>query len=261
MSLVHPTAIISDKAKVHPEAQIGPYAVIVGEVTIGKGTIVDHHASIGCEQGITEIGENNHFSPSCVVGAPPQDLSYKNEKTKLIIGNNNTIREFATLNNGTAKDNGVTQIGDNNLLMAYIHIAHDCIIGNNNVIANSTQFAGHITVEDNIVISGGCLINQFTKIGRGAYVTGDSSVNKDVPPFTIVQGKYAVMRACNKVGLERSGMDKSEVDNIYKAVRILIKGKNTLEDSIEKIKSECEQTDNIKYFLNFIQSSERGLAF
>ena len=145
--------------------------------------------------------------------------------------------------------------------MAYIHIAHDCVIGNNNVIANSTQFAGHITVEDNIVISGGCLINQFTKIGRGAYVTGDSSVNKDVPPFTIVQGKYAVMRACNKVGLERSGMDKSEVDNIYKAVRILIKGKNTLEDSIEKIKIECEQTDNIKYFLNFIQSSERGLAF
>jgi len=261
MSLVHPTAIISEQATIHPEAQIGPYAVISGEVTIGKGTVVDHHASIGCEEGVTVIGDNNRFLPSCVVGAIPQDLSYKNEKTKLVIGNNNTIREFATLNIGTAKDNGITQIGNHNLLMAYSHIAHDCMIGNNNVIANSTQFAGHITVEDNVVISGGCLINQFTKIGRGAYVAGDSAVNKDVPPFTIAQGKYAVMRACNKVGLERAGLPKAEVDNIYKAVRILIKGKNTLEDSIEKIKSECTPSENITYFLNFIQSSERGLAF
>ncbi len=261
MSLIHSTAIVSDQAKIAENVRIGPYAVISGEVTIGEGTIVDHHASIGCEEGITIIGKNNRFLPSCVVGAVPQDLSYNNEKTKLIIGDDNTIREFATLNIGTVKDKGVTSIGNKNLLMAYSHIAHDCVIGSNNVIANSTQFAGHIHVSDHVVIAGGCLINQFTKVGRGAYITGDSSVNKDVPPFTIVQGKYAVMRACNKVGLERSGMAKSEVDNIYKAVRILIKGKNTLEDSIAKIKLECELTDNINYFIEFIESSERGLAF
>jgi len=258
---IHPTAIISKQAQIGNDVTIGPYAVIEGEVTIGDGTVIEHHASIGSREGHTIIGKNNRFLPSCVVGATPQDHSYKNEKTKVIIGDGNTIREFVTINIGTVKDGGETVIGNKNLLMAYCHIAHDCKIGNSNVIANCTQFAGHVEMNDFIVISGGCLINQFTKIGKGAYIAGDSSVNKDIPPFVIAQGKYAVMRACNKVGLDRSGMSKGEIENIYKAVRILIKGKSTLEQSIEKIKTECESSENIKYFVDFIQSSERGLAF
>ncbi len=261
MSQIHPTAIISPEAAIDDGVTIGPYAVIEGEVKIGKGTVVEHHASIGCREGIVEIGENNRFLPSCAVGGIPQDLTYKGEKTKLVIGDNNTIREFVTINIGTQKEEGVTKIGNHNLLMAYSHIAHDCRLGHHNVVANSNQFAGHVHMGDRIVIGGGCLINQFTKIGDGAYVTGGSSVNKDVPPFTIVQGDYAVMRACNKIGLQRAGLSSDEVSNIYKAIRILIKGKNTIEESIENIKKECQPSENINYLIDFIRSSERGLAF
>lgn len=261
MSLIHPTAIISDETKLGENVKVGPYAVIEGDVTIGAGTVVGHHASIGCPSGTTTIGKNNNLLPFCVVGDIPQDLSYKNENTKLTLGDGNTIREFVTINIGTLKDKGETIIGSGNLLMAYCHIAHDCIIGSNNVIANCVQFGGHVTVEDNVVISGGCLINQFSKIGWGSYIAGDSSVNKDILPFSMAQGKYAVIRACNKVGLKRAGFSEEDIEDVYKAIRIFIKGKGTQAESIERIRQTCRDTKYVNQLVEFVESSERGIAF
>ncbi|MCB0386309.1 MAG: acyl-ACP--UDP-N-acetylglucosamine O-acyltransferase, partial [Bdellovibrionales bacterium] len=195
-----------------------------------------------------------------VVGSPPQDLTYKGEPTKLVIGNGNTIREYCTLNLGTAKGGGVTRIGDDCLLMAYVHVAHDCHIKNKVVIANSTHFAGHVTVEDHVKIGGGCLFSQFITLGEYCYIAGDTAVNKDIIPYCIAYGNFATIRATNKIGLERAGFSKEEVENIHRAIRTVIKGGHTLDEALEKIEEICTPSDHIKRILDFIRSSERGIA-
>ena len=258
--MIHPTAIVSPEAEVGDNVEIGPYAIINGKVKIGRGTRVESYVCIGMGLGSVLIGEDNHFFPGSVIGGTPQDLSYKGEETCLVLGSGNTIREYVTINLGTVKGGGTTRVGDNNLIMAYVHIAHDCEIGNRVVIANASHFAGHVTVENKVTISGGCLLTQFIRLGQLCYVTGDSLVNKDVLPFSIAQGSHALMKATNKIGLERAQFPRNEIDLIHKALRYLIKGKGTVEEALERIHKDCLPSENIDYIINFVKNSKKGLA-
>lgn len=257
---IHPSSVISSEVEIADDVEIGPYCLIQGNVKIGQGTILEGHVTLGSRHGVLEIGKNNHFISGAVIGGPPQDLSYKGEPTKLIIGDNNTFREFTTVNIGTPKGGGVTRIGDNGLFMTYTHIGHDCQIGNNVVIVNGCHLGGHCEIEDSAYIGGVSALNQFTKVGKNAFIAGSSIVNKDILPFCRAQGNYATIRATNKVGLSRKGFPREEVSNIHKAIRIIIMGSHTLDEGIERIKAECTVTPNIEYFINFIRSSKRGIA-
>jgi UDP-N-acetylglucosamine acyltransferase len=257
---IHPSSIISDKAKIHPSAKIGPFVVIRGEVEIGSDVVVDQFATIGANHTIVKIGNKSRIFAGAVVGEEPQDLKYAGEATSVIIGENNMIREFVTIHAGTPQGGGITRIGDNCLFMAYVHIAHDCQIGNHVVIANSTQLAGHVEMEDHVKVGGVCAFNQFVRLGKFSYIAGDSSVNKDVLPFAIAQGKYAVMRAANQIGMDRSGFSKSDIENVRRALRIITKGNHTLEEAFSRIESECEKSETLDHLLNFAKKSSRGIA-
>ena len=257
---IHSTAIISKNAQISDSADIGPFCVIKGKVKIGPRTKLDSHVCVGTDNTEIIIGSDNHFCQGAVIGGPPQDLTYKDEPTSLVIGDFNTIREFCTINIGTVKGGGVTRIANHCLLMAYTHVAHDCQIGNHVVIANSAQFAGHVKVEDHVKIGGGCLFSQFITLGEYCYIAGDTAVNKDVVPYCIAYGNFATMRATNKIGLQRAGFEKSVIDNIHKAIKFLIKGGLTVDEAVEKMKTDCESSEPILKLINFVSKSERGLA-
>jgi UDP-N-acetylglucosamine acyltransferase len=258
--MIHPTAVISKEAEVHKDVEIGPFCVVRGQTKIGKGCVLHNHVTIGSDFGIVEIGENNQFFAGAAIGGPPQDLKYKNEKTKLTIGNGNMIREYVTVNLGTVTGTGLTSIGNNNLIMAYSHVAHDCRIGSNIAIANSCQLAGHVTIEDHVRVGGMCGFVQFIKVGKYAYIAGDSTLNKDVIPFCMAQGSWAVIRATNKIGLERAGFTDKSISQVHKAIRLTIMGDRTVEEALKAIETECEVDDNVKYLIDFIKSSEKGIA-
>lgn len=257
---IHPSSVISKDVVIEEDVEVGPYCNIQGQVKIGKGTFVEGHVTIGSKFGIVEIGRNNHIAPGAVLGGPPQDISYKSEPTKLIIGDNNVIREFTTLNLATSKADGSTSIGSNCYFMAYSHVGHDCKIGNNVIVANNTHFGGHCEVEDNVTIGGMSAFNQFSKVGKYSFVAGSSIVNKDILPFSRAQGNYALVRATNKVGLLRKGFSKDEVNNIHKAIRIIIMGEGTIDEAVARIEAECTRSEHIDYFLHFVRSSKRGIA-
>lgn len=257
---IHPTSIISKEAILDPTVVVGPYCIIKGQVKIGKNTILENNVVIGSEYGVVEIGEGNHIYTGAVLGEVPQDKKYKNEKTKLVIGNNNHIREYTTLNLGTVQGGGVTQLGDGNLVMAYSHFGHDCIVGNHNVIANSCQLAGHVTIQDHVTLGGMSGVNQFSTLGSHCFIAGFSSINKDILPYSIAQGNFATVRATNKIGLERKGISEKAIGEINKAIRIITKGDNTVEERVNRIQAECEKCPEIEYLVNFIKKSERGIA-
>ncbi|MCB0391247.1 MAG: acyl-ACP--UDP-N-acetylglucosamine O-acyltransferase [Bdellovibrionales bacterium] len=258
--MIHSTAIISKYCEIANDVEIGPYAVIQGKVKIDSGTKIGANAMVGCDSGIVEIGKNNQIGPHSYIGGPPQDISYKGETTKLKIGDNNIFREFVTVNIGTTKQDGVTIIGNNCMFMAYVHIAHDCNIGDRVIIANTTNFAGHVIVHDDVKIGGACNFSQFTRLGKHAYIAGDATINKDILPYTMAQGKYALSRATNRIGLERAGYSKDEINNIHKAIRALLMGGRTLDEALQKINQDCEIDNHIQYLLDFVNSSEKGLA-
>jgi UDP-N-acetylglucosamine acyltransferase len=258
--MIQPSSIVSKEAEIHPSVEIGPFCWVEGKVRIDAGTRLDSHVRIGSQHGIVQIGKDNHFYAGCVVGGYPQDRGYKGEDTKLVIGNGNHFRECVTVSIGTLKGKGVTTIGSNNLFMAYVHFGHDCSVGDANFVANSSQFAGHCEIGSRTTIGGVCAFNQFVRVGDFTFVAGYSSVNKDVLPYTISQGNYAVMRATNKVGLERGGMASENVENIHKAVRFLIRGSSTIGEGIQRIKDECKKSPEIEYLIQFAESSKRGLA-
>ncbi len=260
MSMIHPTTIIKGDLEAAEGVEIGPYCLIQGKVKIGKGTFIEGHVTLGSRYGVLEIGENNHVAPGAVIGGPPQDVTYKSETTSLIIGNNNVIREFATLNIATSKGDKKTEVGNNNYLMAYTHVGHDCKIWNNVIIANDTHLGGHTIIEDNVVIGGVCAFNQFTRVGRGAFIAGSSVVNKDIIPFCKAQGNYAYARATNKIGMARKGISKEEIQNIHKAIRIITMSTDTIDKCLERITSECQMSPQLDYFIQFVRSSKRGIA-
>jgi UDP-N-acetylglucosamine acyltransferase len=257
---IHPTSFVSQEAEIDEGVEIGPFCVVKGRVKIGKGTVLESHAVVGSEKGLVEIGENNRIFPGACVGGEPQDKKYRGEETKLVLGDGNQIRECVTVSTGTVTGGGVTAIGDNNLIMAYCHFGHDSSLGNNNVIANSTQLAGHVQIGNHTIVGGMCATNQFVRIGDYAFIGGYSAINRDVLPFSIAQGNYAVVRATNKIGLERGGLSPQEIESIHKAIRIVSKGLQTLPESLKRIESECARNSYIEYLLDFIKSSERGLA-
>lgn len=258
--MIHPSSIVGKEVELGNDVEIGPFCVVKGKVRIGKGTILHSHVSIGGDFGEVEIGEKNQFFAGAVIGGPPQDLKYNNEKTKLTIGSGNFIRECVTINLGTVTGRKVTSIGNNNLIMAYTHIAHDCSFGSNIAVANGCQFAGHVTVEDNVRIGGMCGFVQFIRIGQYAYVAGDSTMNKDILPYCMAQGRWAVARATNKIGLERAGFSAQQVSNIHKAIKLVIMGSRTMEESLKAIEEECEMDAPLQKFVDFIKSSEKGIA-
>lgn len=257
---IHPSSVIGPEVELAEDVEIGPFCLIQGKVKIGRGTVVEGHVTLGSRYGILEIGEFNKFSPGAVIGGPPQDVTYKAEPTKLVIGNHNTFREFSTVNIATSKAAKETVVGNHSYLMAYTHIGHDCRIGDFVVIANDTHIAGHSVIEDNVTIGGVCAFNQYTMVGKNSFIAGSSVVNKDILPFSRAQGNYAVCRATNKVGLSRKGFSNDEVENIHRAIRIILMGSDTIEEGIARIERELVMSDNMKYLINFIRSSKRGIA-
>jgi len=235
--------------------------VIRGDVKIGRGTKIESHASIGHNLCVVEIGDDNQIMSGAVVGGTPQDLSYQGELTKLVIGNKNIIREFVTMNCGTIKDQGVTRVGNQNLIMAYCHIAHDCQLADGIVIANSVQLAGHVKIGNYARIGGMTGIAQFIRLGAYSYIGGAARVNKDVLPYSIADGIDNVRtRAMNKIGLQRAGFSPEAIESLHKAFRFLIAGDRTLAEAMQKIETECPHTAEVNNLIEFIKTSEVGIA-
>ena len=244
------------KGKIGKNCQIGEGAIIDENVVIGDNCIVEPYAVI---TGYTEIGDNNHIFSHAVVGSIPQDLKYKGEKTKLIIGNNNKIREFTLINPGTVGGGGITKIGDNNLLMGYVHIAHDVIIGNNCILANAATLAGHVELEDNVVIGGMTPIHQFVKIGEYAMVAGASAVSQDIPPYCLAEGNRAKLRGLNLTGLRRRLENRSDIDEIKRAYKELFESGKPIREIAEKLKDN--QNRYVRHLAEFVLNSKRGIPY
>jgi UDP-N-acetylglucosamine acyltransferase len=252
---------LSDRAKISAAAEIGPYCVIDGEVEIGAGTIVESHARLGSKYGRVTIGESNRIQHGAVLGGPPQDWGYESGAyTELTIGSHNRIGEYVTINLGTPKGGGVTRVGDRNFIMAYTHIGHDCQVADHIVIVNGAQLAGHVTVEHHANISGLTGFTQFTRIGAYAYIAAGAFANKDIVPFTIAEGHWATPRAVNRVGLKRAGFDAGERRNIDTALRFVLDRSLTIDEVAARIAAECRPSAQVEHLLQFIRSSERGIA-
>lgn len=254
--MIHPTAIIDSKATIHESVEVGPYCIIEGNVTIRKNTRLDSHVVI---RGRTEIGENCTISPFASLGGPPQDISYLDDDTTLTVGNNNVIKEYVTMNRGTKKGGGATIVGDNNFIMAYVHIAHDCKVGNHAIMANCATLAGHVEVADFVHFAGLCAVHQFCRIGKHAFVSGLTGVPKDVPPFMIAAGSRAKLYGLNVVGLERHGYSKEDISKLKKAYRILFRSALPLTESLKIIREELTG-EYISGLAEFIESSKRGIC-
>lgn len=257
MAKIHPTAVVDPHAQLANDVEIGPYVIIGANVKIDAGSKVRSHAVI---DGITTLGRGNSVFPFATVGTSPQDLKYRGEPSELIIGDNNTIREFASLNPGTQGGGMITRVGSQNLLMMYCHIAHDCIVGNRNVIANGATLGGHVVIEDNVIVGGLVGIHQFVRIGSGAIIGAGSMVSKDVPPFCNATGDRAKLRGLNVEGMKRRGFDQAKIDAIHKAYRIVFRSKLKTNEALEKIRKEVPALPEIEQFASFIAASERGVC-
>jgi len=256
---IHPTAIIDPGAELDSSVTVGPYVTIEKGVKIGQETIIKPHTVI---TGPTTIGSGNVIGPFATVGAPPQDLKYQGEDTELIIGDNNQIREYVSLHRGTVTDKGVTTVGSSNLLMGYVHIAHDCVIGNSVIMANAATLAGHVQIEDHSIIGGLVAVHQFTRIGAYSYIGGLSGISKDVPPFIIVSGIRKDMRVSgiNKIGLRRHGFDKEALKMLDKAYKIIFMSPDLLlKDALEKAANEVNDCEPVEQLINFFQNSKQGV--
>jgi UDP-N-acetylglucosamine acyltransferase len=254
---IHPTAIISPGVEIEEETTIGPFCILNEGARIRKGTKLISNIII---EGDTEIGENCLIYPFTSIGLPPQDTKYKGEKTGIRIGNNNTIREYTTIHRASVGGDGITAVGDNNFLMAYVHIAHDCKIGNSILMANVATLAGHVVVEDHAVIGGLVAIHQFTRIGAYAMVGGFSGVGQDIPPYMIASGARARLYGLNTIGLKRHGFSDTTINELKKAYKLLFREKRTLKDALKKIQEDLPYTDEIKTLIEFIQKNKRGIC-
>jgi UDP-N-acetylglucosamine acyltransferase len=257
MSRVHPTAIVDARAEIDGDVQIGPYCVIGAGVRIGKGCRVHSHAVI---TGRTTLGEGNVVFPFASIGDTPQDLKYKGEPSELLIGNRNTIREYVSLNPGTTAGGMVTRVGDQNLLMMQCHIAHDCLLGDRNVVANGATLGGHVVIEDFVIVGGLVGIHQFVRIGTGAILGAGSMVSKDVPPYCNATGDRAKLHGLNLEGLKRRGFDKTVIALLRKAYRIVFQSALRTEDALKKIREELPSIPEIEKFVSFIAQSRRGVC-
>jgi UDP-N-acetylglucosamine acyltransferase len=256
MSNIHPTAVIEDGATIGNNVTIGPFVTISSQTTIGDNNIIDAHANIA---GKTTIGNGNHIFSHAVVGSIPQDLKFKGEEVELIIGDNNKIREFTLLNPGTIGGGSVTKIGDNNLLMGYVHLGHDVIIGDNCILANGATLAGHVELGNNVVIGGLTPVHQFVKIGDFAMIAGASALSQDIPPFCMAEGNRATLRGLNLTGLRRA-LKRDEIDALKTAYKELFESGKALQETAEKLLNSSS-SENVKKLVEFITQSKRGIPF
>jgi UDP-N-acetylglucosamine acyltransferase len=254
VSKIHSTAIIHTNAQIADDVEIGPFTIVEDDVQISSGTKISSNVLIASG---TRIGNNCNVFNGAVLGTVPQDLKFGGEKTTLEIGNNTMIREFATLNRGTT-DHWKTVVGDNCLLMAYSHVAHDCTLGNNVILSNSVNMAGHVTIEDYVIVSPS-LIHQFVKIGKHTFIGGGSKVRIDVPPFILAVDDPLRYGGLNSVGLKRRGFDDSMLASIKKAYKIIYRSKLLLSDALKKVENELDPIDEIKHIVSFFRNSERGV--
>ncbi len=253
---IHPSAIVHSNAEIEDNTVIGPFCIVGEGVRIKNGARLISNVVVES----SEIGENCTVYPFTSIGLPPQDLKYKGEKTSVKIGNGNTIREYITIHRASVDGDGITTIGDNNFLMAYVHIAHDCKIGNHVIMANVATLAGHVSVEDHAVIGGLSAIHQFTRIGAYTMIGGFSGVGQDIPPYTIASGPRAKLFGPNTIGLKRHGFSDQTISEIKKAYKILFREKHTLKEAIKKVQEELPYTDEIKSLIEFIQKNKRGIC-
>lgn len=255
--MIHATAIVAESAIVAEDVEIGPYAVIGDQVEIGKGTQIDSHVVIN---GPTRIGENNHIYQFSSIGDDPQDKKYAGEPTRLEIGAGNTIREFCTISRGTVQDAGVTVLGDDNWIMAYVHIAHDCQIGSHSIFANNATLAGHVYVGDWVIFGGFSGAHQFCSIGAHAFLGMYAGVGRDVPAYTMVSGQPAGPRGINGEGLKRRGFTGEQVRNIRNAYRIVYRKGLRLSEAIEELSRLVDEQPELMALLDSLNRSERGIV-
>src|SRR5713101_582540 len=255
---VHPTAILDPAAKIPASCKIGPYCTVGANVDLGEACELISHVVI---EGPTKIGSRNRFFPFSSSGMAPQDLSYKNEPTRLEIGDDNVVREFVTINRGTAKGGGLTRVGSHTLIMAYAHVAHDCVIGDHVMLANAATLGGHVIVEEWATVGALCPVHQFVRIGAHSYIGGGTTVTKDVLPFS----KTAAARdthayGMNAIGLERRGFSPERIRRIHHAYKVLLASKLNTSQALEKLKAEPESGEDVALLIRFIEESERGVV-
>jgi UDP-N-acetylglucosamine acyltransferase len=252
---IHPTALINPKARLGENVSVGPYAVIEGDVAIGDGTTVASHALIS---GGSRLGKECRIFHGAAIGGPPQDLKYKGEPTTLELGDRTTVREFATLNRGTV-ESGKTIVGNESLIMAYAHVAHDCRVGNQVIIANCAALAGHVTIDDWVIVGGLTPIHQFVRIGAHALIGGGVRVSKDVPPYVLAAQSPVVFEGLNLLGLRRRRFSAATIELIDKAYRLIYRSNLNVSQAIARIKDELELVPEIQKLLEFVSSSKRGI--
>lgn len=257
MTKIHQTALVDPRAELDGEVEVGPYSIVGPRVKIGKGTRVKSHVVI---EGHTTLGEGNLIFQFATVGSVPQDLKYKGEDSQLIIGHHNTIREFVSLNPGTAGGGMVTRIGDHNLLMMYCHIAHDCILGGHNIIANGATLGGHVVIEDFVIVGGLVGIHQFVKVGTSAILGAGSMVSKDIPPYCNATGDRARLRGLNSEGLRRRGFSKEQIEGLKKAYRIIFQSGLRVKEALGTVRKAIPNSPEVDHLVTFIEQSRRGVC-
>jgi UDP-N-acetylglucosamine acyltransferase len=259
MSEIDSRAAISSSARLGSGVRIGPYAIVGDEVELGDGCVLDPHAVV---RGPSTLGRNNHVHSFAIVGGDPQDLTYTGQRVRLEVGDANEFREFCTVHRGTIKGGGATRIGSHNLIMAYAHIGHDCIIGNHVILTNGAQLAGHSVVEDYAGISAFCLFHQFVRIGSHSYIGAGTVITQDVPPFSLIVGpRETRCYGINKVGLERHGFSPERIRTIEKAYRYLLRSKLNTSQAVEKMRGTLDDSEDVQSLIRFIESTtERGLT-
>lgn len=255
---IHPTAIVHPKAELDGDVEIGPFSVIGEHVKIGRGTRLISHV---CVEGWTEIGERCQIYPFASIGTPPQHLQYQGEPTRVVIGHDNILREYVTVNRGTKAGGGLTAIGHHNFLMAYVHVAHDCMLGNQIIMANAATLAGHITIGDHSILGGLVGVHQYVRIGPYAMIGGCSALGQDVPPFTRAAGGYrARLYGLNWVGLKRHGFSGERVTVLKRAYEVLFRSGHRLAEAIKRARDEFGESGDVQEMLAFLEGTKRGIC-
>jgi len=261
MSKIHPTAIVDPQAQLDSSVEVGAYSIVGPNVRIGAGTVIGPHVVI---DGHTTIGKDNKFFQFCSIGAAPQDKKWQGEPTRLEVGDRNTVREFVSFNLGTVQDEGVTRLGNDNWISAYVHLAHDCQVGSNTIFSNNAQLAGHVHVGDWAILSGFVGVHQFCKIGAHAFIGMYTSLTQDVPPYVLVSGNPAGARGVNLEGLKRRGFTREQLDGIRSAYKLLYRNGLTLEESKAALQAEEERlpaaANDIRLLRDFLGTASRGIV-
>lgn len=256
-TFIHETAIVSDRAQIGEDCHIGPFSIVGDEVALGPGVRLYSHVVV---DGRTSIGSGTHVFPFASIGLAPQDLKYAGEATSTEVGQRNQIREFVTIHRGTSGGGGLTKIGDDNLLMAQAHVAHDCSIGNEVIMANAATLAGHVEIADRANVGAYSGVHQFCRVGFEAFVGGYSVVVKDAPPFAIIQGNHAKCYGLNRVGMKRRGYSKETIEKLHRSYHLLLSAKLNTTQALEKIKEEIKDCKEVDLLVRFYETTKRGVV-